>query len=363
MTARTPSRQTSPAAGAVRPASPVTGAAGTDAPAAASAIDPAAFHDLPIAPDFADALARWWAWLQAERGAGPQTLRAYRGDIAGLCHFLASHLGKRPGLNDLSRLSVTDVRAYLASRAGDGATAQTRARNLSGLANLAGFLDRRGIAHIPALSAIGRPKAAKPLPRPIAEDDAVTLLDTATALPEAGWVGLRDRALFGLLYGAGLRLGEALALTAGDLPTASAGTTGTLRVTGKGRKMREVPVLARVRGWLEDYRAACPHDLAADTPFFRGVRGGRLHPSVAEGQMAKLRAFLGLADTATPHALRHSFASHLLAGGADLRTLQELLGHASLSTTQRYTAIDRERLIAVHRAAHPRDRGRQTGEG
>lgn len=311
--------------------------------------------NLPIAADLQARLVDWWRWSAGERGLSPHTLKAYAQDLRDWLRFLVDHWGETLSLDRLSRVSVGDMRSFLASRSAEGVSAASRSRTLSGISSFCAFLDRRGYAHIPAIEALSRPKSKKPLPRPLAVEDAFRLLDLAGEWPDEDWVGSRDRALFGLLYGTGLRLGEALALTPTDLPLRQV-KTAPLRVLGKGKKVREVPLLLKVRGWIDDYQGRCPFPLEAERPLFRGVRGGGLHPSVAEKGMVTLRQVLGLPESVTPHALRHSFATHLLSAGGDLRSIQQLLGHASLSTTQRYTEVDAERLIEAHHAAHPRAR-------
>lgn len=303
-------------------------------------------------PDAAGALERWGRWLEHERGASAHTLRSYRADLAGFLAFVAEHRGRPPGLNDLAALGIGDFRAWLAARAGDGAGAATRSRGVSGVRSFFRWADRTGLLHNPAIGLLTAPKARRPLPRPLAVDDAALLLDEAAAVPEEPWIGLRDRALFTLLYGCGLRISEAIGLDRGDLPAGAA----SVRVLGKGGKQRDVPVLPAVREAVAAYLAACPHGGGRDAPLFVGAKGDRLNPGVARRQMQALRALLGLPDSATPHALRHSFATHLLGGGADLRTIQDLLGHASLSTTQRYTDVDAEHLLSVYETAHPRAR-------
>ena len=317
----------------------------------------------PAAADLRDAAGRWKLWLKEEKRVSPHTLRAYLGDVGRFVHFLAEHLGRPPSLNDLSAAALSDLRAFQSRRAAGGAGAATRARGLSGVRNFLAHLDRAGVLHNAAIGSLRNPKLPKRLPRPLAVTDALAAVDTIETLATEEWIGLRDRALLFLLYGCGLRLGEALGLTRREAEGSSGRNApggDTLVVTGKGRKQRMVPVLPAVREAVDAYIAACPFPLAAAGPLFLGARGGALNPGVAERQMRQLRAVLGLPDSATPHALRHSFATHLLAGGGDLRTIQELLGHAALSTTQRYTDIDTERLMTVYADAHPRAR-RSTG--
>jgi integrase/recombinase XerC len=308
------------------------------------------------APDVLAAAEAWQRWLRAERTASAHTVRAYAGDLMRFLAFLRNHAGAPASLNDLGDLRLRDLRAFLAARAAEEAAAGTRARGLSALRSFFGWLDRRGVLHVPALEAVRPPKAARPLPRPLSERDALAVVATAEEAAESDWIGLRDRALFALLYGAGLRLGEALALSRAEAPRG-----GRLRVRGKGRKQREVPVLPAVAAAVEAYLAACPCATAPDGPLFLGARGKRLNPGVAEKRMRDLRHLLGLPDSATPHALRHSFATHLLAAGGDLRAIQELLGHSSLSTTQRYTEIEEAQLMETYRRCHPRAAARGSG--
>ncbi len=307
-------------------------------------------------PDLAAAVARWRRWLADERRASAHTLDAYGRDLAGFLGFLAEHLGGQPGLADLGALRTADFRSWLARRAGDGLSAASRARALSVVRGFFRFLDREGLAHNPALAALRTPKQQRPAPRPLTVDQARAAVEAVGELGSTPWIGKRDRALIALLYGAGLRIGEALGLDRGALPTAGRGDAAIV-ITGKGDKQRVVPLLAVVRAAIADYLAAYPYELGDDGPLFVGARGGRLNASVVQARLRMLRGFLGLPANATPHALRHSFATHLLAAGGDLRTIQELLGHASLSTTQRYTEVDAAPLLDVQRRAQPRARG------
>lgn len=272
--------------------------------------------------------------------------------MAAFLAFLAGHRGHAVRLADLADAGLADFRGWLASRAAQGAAATSRARAVSSLKNLYRWLDRAGVLHNPAIGALGTPRLPRGMPKPIAIDDTAALLDSAEAFADEPWIGLRDRALFTLLYGCGLRISEGLSLDRGVLPLGD-----SLAVLGKGRKERIVPVLPVVAQAVEAYVAACPYKGGRDTPLFLGAKGKRLDPAVAQAAMRSLRRQLQLPDSATPHALRHSFATHLLADGGDLRAIQELLGHASLSTTQRYTEVETERMMAVYRSAHPRARG------
>lgn len=312
--------------------------------------DPVPLARFGASPDLQQIIAQWLNWLTDERRASPHTVAAYGRDLAAFLDFLAAHLGMLPGLSELGGLVPADFRAFLAARADDDIKRSSAARGLSVLRTFFRFLDRRGIVRNAALAAVGTPKIAKPVPKALSVDDAAATLDTAASFANQPWLGLRDVAILTLLYGSGLRIGEALGLTRRAAPLAP----GAMMISGKGGKQRMVPVLPAVAGAVRAYVEACPFRLAPDDPLFVGARGGPLNPRIVQGQMAKLRVALGLPDGATPHALRHSFATHLLAGGGDLRAVQELLGHASLSTTQRYTAIDAGRLAAVYDEAHPR---------
>lgn len=301
------------------------------------------------AEDLANALEGWRRWLTIERNVSPHTMRAYDSDVGQFLSFVADHKGGPVSLNLLGDLTLADFRAYQARRAADGAGVTSRARSLSGLRSLIGYLDRQGIVHVPGISGLRPPKRPQTLPKPLTSDDALALVDAAGDSDQLDWIAKRDQALFALLYGCGLRLSEALSIKMSDLPLGK-----TLTVTGKGAKQRLVPVLPVIAHAVDQYVDACPMALAQEAPIFRGARGGPLNPGVAERQVRRFRGLLGLPDHATPHALRHSFATHLLAGGGDLRAIQELLGHSSLSTTQRYTDVDQEQLLAVYQKAHPR---------
>jgi len=305
-----------------------------------------------VAPACREAIAAWQAWLGGERRLSPHTAAAYGADLAAFLDFLAEHLGETPDLGDLAALRAADFRAWLARRAAGGGARSSAARAMSVLRSFFRFLDRRGLARNAALATVRTPKLPAAVPKALTESDAGAALDGAESEARLPWLGARDLAIFTLLYGCGLRLSEALGLARRDAPPAA----GMLRVLGKGGKTRLVPVLPVVAEAVAAYLAACPYPLSAEGPLFLGARGGPLNPRLVQRRMAELRAAAGLPETATPHALRHSFATHLLAGGGDLRTIQELLGHASLSTTQRYTAVDAARLLAVYDKAHPRAR-------
>jgi integrase/recombinase XerC len=309
-----------------------------------------------IAADTARAQEDWIAWLRHERRGSPLTVAAYGRDLGAFLGFLTGHLGQPAALADLSGLSRADFRAWLAVRGREGLTASSTARALSVLRSFFRFLARRGLAANSAIGLLRSPKLPRSVPKALTAGEALEAVDAIAELSDEPWVAKRDTALLALLYGSGLRLGEALSLNLSDLPKAKAGGTSSLTITGKGRKQRLVPLLPAVRSAIGDYLRAAPLSGERDGPLFRGVRGGRLHPRLVQLQLQKLRPLLGLPETATPHALRHSFATHILAGGGDLRAIQELLGHASLSTTQRYTDVDAAALLSVYDKAHPRAR-------
>jgi len=291
----------------------------------------------------------WHRWLVHEKRASRHTVDAYMRDLAGFLSFLQEHLGGPPRCEDLENLAAADFRAWMARRAADGAGRNSIARATSTLRGFFRWLEREGKGANHAIRAIRSPKQPKGIPKPLTVADADLLLESFDLLPGEPWETQRDVALFTLLYGCGLRISEALALSRAEAPTGE-----TLTVTGKGNKQRMLPVLPVVRKAVEAYLGECPWPTQGSGPLFLGSRGKRLNPGVAQKRLRELRVLLGLPDSVTPHALRHSFATHLLGAGGDLRAIQELLGHASLSTTQRYTAVDSETLLAAYRAAHPR---------
>src|SRR6187402_1102343 len=309
---------------------------------------------LAIHADVAAEIERWLKYLGAERRMSAKTLDAYRRDVTQFLAFLAEHLGGAPALKELAKLTPQDVRAFMAARRADGIGSRSLMRSLAGARSFARFLERNGKGKVGALAAVRAPKVPKTLPKPISIDAAKQLTDTDLRAGEERepWVLARDAAVLALLYGSGLRISEALGLTREAVPAPGKGDAIT--VTGKGNKTRMVPVLRQVLELIAEYVSLCPYDLPDTKPIFLGAKGGPLSPRIVQLTMARLRGALGLAETATPHALRHSFATHLLARGGDLRAIQELLGHASLSTTQIYTAVDTEQLLSVYRSAHPR---------
>jgi integrase/recombinase XerC len=310
----------------------------------------------PVDPPLESAIEAWRDWLAHERRASPHTLAAYLADLRAFAAFAVRHTGDALTLSALSGLRPSDLRAWLAQRAAEGLKRTSTARALSVVRNFIRFLDRRGLAANAAMATIRTPKLPKSVPKALTVPEAADALEEVSGDAAAPWIRQRDAAVLTLLYGAGLRLGEAIALNRRDWPEPGPDGAAVLRVLGKGRKHRIVPLLPRVMEGVASYLAMCPFNPGPEGPLFLGVRGQRLNPRGVQGAMAKLRRTLGLPDTATPHALRHSFATHLLAEGADLRAIQELLGHASLSTTQRYTDVDLTRLMDVYRSAHPRGR-------
>ncbi|MBR0833153.1 tyrosine recombinase XerC [Bradyrhizobium manausense] len=305
-------------------------------------------------PSIAREMARWLSHLGAERRLSPKTLEAYGRDLRQCLDFLCSHWGERVTLARFANLEATDVRAFMAMRRADDIAGRSLMRALAGLRSFGRFLEREGKGKVGALSAIRAPKVAKSLPKPLPMASAKRLADADERAGEdrETWILVRDAAVMALLYGSGLRISEALGLKRREVP--KAGEDDVLVVTGKGNKTRMVPVLQNVLALIDEYVALCPHALPAERPIFVGARGGPLSPRIIQLAMERLRGALGLPDSATPHALRHSFATHLLSRGGDLRAIQELLGHSSLSTTQIYTGIDSERLLEVYASAHPR---------
>ncbi len=304
-----------------------------------------------VAPKVAAEIDNWLRHLGDERRYSPKTLEAYRRDVGQFLNFLAGHLGGAATLKDLAALTPADVRAFLAARRGEGVGSRSLMRGLAGIRGFARYLEKNGKGKVGALTAVRTPKIGKTLPRPLPVAAARRVAEADfTGDAHEPWIAARDAAVLALLYGSGLRISEALGLKRGDCD----GARDAITVMGKGRKQRMVPVLPQVQKLIADYIALCPYDLPADRPLFVGAKGGPLSPRVVQLAMARLRGALGLPETATPHALRHSFATHLLARGGDLRSIQELLGHASLATTQIYTEVDAERLIEAYRSAHPR---------
>lgn len=302
-----------------------------------------------ISPACRDALQTWLQGLSALNGAAAHTISAYQGDLAGFLIFMTEHSGTPQGLGALARISTTDMRAWMARERSSGTGARSLARKLSAVKNFYRWLAEREDFEPTAVLAARAPKFQKKLPRPLAEEAARAVIEAVEGQSETDWVAARDVAVVTMLYGCGLRISEALGLEGRHAPLPA-----SLRISGKGGKERLVPVIDAARKAVDHYLQLSPHPQAPDKPLFRGVRGGALNPRQIQGAMARARAQLGLPATATPHALRHSFATHLLEAGGDLRAIQELLGHASLSTTQAYTAVDTAHLMAVYNRSHPK---------
>ena len=294
-------------------------------------------------------IEEWQRWLLTERRCSRNTAAGYGRDLSFFLSFLNGYHSQKPTLDMLRRLEVTDFRAFLADRTKEGLNRTSISRNMSTLRNFFRFLERNAILSNAAISVIRSSGRAKALPKPLTKEQALSVIRTARSLQKTDWLGQRDVAFVTLLYGCGLRIGEALALDVKDKPTGEAMT-----VFGKGAKERVVPVLPLVIETVNAYLKSRPDGAPANSPLFIGTRGERVNPGVMQRQIRRIRFELGLPDTVTPHALRHSFATHLLMGGADLRTIQELLGHESLSTTQRYTGLDQTKMMQVYQKAHPR---------
>jgi len=316
----------------------------------------AAGGGLAISPALRQSLTEWLSGLRGLADASEHTIDAYRGDVAGFLDFLALHQGGAAGLSQLRAVTQTDLRAWMAQARGRGKAARSVARGLSALKSFARWLaERDPDFDATVILAAKGPRFTRALPRPLSEADAQEVVNTVSDDKASDWQRARDMAVVTLLYGCGLRISEALGLTGRH-----AAMGESLRIIGKGGKERLVPVIPVAARAVAEYARLCPFDLAPDAPLFRGMRGGPLNPRLIARAMEGARLRLGLPDTATPHALRHSFATHLLSAGGDLRTIQELLGHASLSTTQIYTGVDTNRLMDVYRAAHPRAKSPDT---
>ena len=303
------------------------------------------------APDLAKVKVKWLSWLSDQKRMSIKTIDAYERDVRQFLQYLTGHVGAPPKISDVSNLKPMDMRGFMARRREAGAEARTLGRGLAGIRSFIRYLEKKGLANSAGLAATRSPKQPKTLPKALQASQAVRLTQASEHMSETPWVASRDAAIMTLLYGCGLRIGEALSLTSNMMKSAH---TGSIRVIGKGGVSRLVPVLPQVVEAVDNYQKLCPYVIEADDILFRGVKGGPLQPAIVQKTMRVLRGALGLPDTATPHALRHSFATHLLANGGDLRTIQELLGHASLSTTQIYTSVDTSRLMDIYEKAHPR---------
>ncbi len=303
-----------------------------------------------LSRDLGAAVRDWLAHLKQSRGAADLTIEAYERDLRQFLGHLRARLGHPPCLGDLAALDAKSIRSFLASRRRDGTNSRTLARALSSMKSFFRWLEREQDIHIRAIDQVSRPKLPHSIPKPLTVERAADVVKGEMSA-ELNWVQARDTAVLLLLYGAGLRISEALGLRPKDIPGAD---SDVIRIDGKGGKERLVPILPITKAAIAQYIDLCPYPLQADDPLFLGAKGGPLSPRIVQLAMQKLRGSLGLPETATPHTLRHSFATHLLSAGADLRQIQELLGHASLSTTQVYTEVDRDHLLKVYDAAHPR---------
>lgn len=302
-----------------------------------------------ISPAAADSLKTWLASRSALTGTSDNTLRAYQTDVIDFLGFMTEYKGEAQGLNALKNVHVPDMRAWMARTRASGVGARSLARKLSAVKSFFRWLSERENFDATAVLSARSPKFSRKLPRPLDQKSARVVIDTIDLQSQKPWIGARDAAVVTLLYGCGLRISEALGLNGSDAPLPP-----VLRILGKGGKERIVPVIDAARDAVETYLKICPYQREADAPLFRGARGGRLSARQVSGAMQATRMQLGLPATATPHAMRHSFATHLLEAGGDLRAIQELLGHASLSTTQAYTAVDTTRLMEVYNKAHPK---------
>jgi integrase/recombinase XerC len=312
---------------------------------------------LNAAADLQTAYRDWLAWLSEEKRFSPHTVSAYATDLSHFLNFQAAHHGELPNLRRMNALTTSDFRAWLAQRAGQGIKQSSNARAVSVIRGFFRWLAKAGLAENTAATLLRRPKVPKSVPKALSAGEARDTLVTIGELSNEPWIAQRDTALLLLLYGCGLRIGEALSLNLGNAPREG---QDTMVITGKGNKQRMVPLLPVVTEAIAAYLRACPFRLPPEEALFRGTRGGPMNARIIQKRIQSLRGLLGLPSTATPHALRHSFATHLLAGGGDLRAIQELLGHASLSTTQRYTDVDMKSLLATYDQAHPRARRSDT---
>ncbi|WP_208439181.1 tyrosine recombinase XerC [Bartonella quintana] len=306
---------------------------------------------IPADPPVLAARKNWLDNLLRTRRMATHTAQAYERDTRQFLSFLCQHLGHKPTFHDLANLRVTDLRAYLAYRRTLNISARSLSRGMAGLRSFFNYLSREGIVSIPASKLVRTPKYSKSLPKPLAIKSALHVVKQENQQENESWIIARNAAVLILLYGCGMRISEALALTPEQF---SDPEKTSLFVTGKGGKTRLVPLIKVVYETIQNYLKCCPYPLVENQPMFRGARGGPLHPAIIQRTVRNLRSSLGLPETATPHSLRHSFATHLLSRGGDLRTIQELLGHASLSTTQIYTHVDTDRLLEIYQKAHPR---------
>lgn len=301
-------------------------------------------------------ITAWLEMLQAQKRVSPHTLNSYQRDLSQFMVFLSDYLGRDVTHADMHDLSLKDIRAFMTDRRNQGIESRALARNISGIRSFASYLAAQGHPISTAFSTIKPPKIAKTLPRPLSPEDALAMLKAAQDIAKNPWEGARNVALLTLIYGCGLRISEALSLKRKEAPQPG---QAFVRITGKGNKQRDMPLLPVIISAIETYLAVCPHLVDGESALFLSARGKPLSPRLAQMQVAKIRNYLGLPESVTPHALRHSFASHLLSGGGDLRTIQELLGHASLSSTQIYTQVDEKALLKTYQKAHPRSDKKQ----
>lgn len=304
-------------------------------------------YQLPVTDELAQAIAEWQSWLKDIKRASKHTAVSYQNDLGHFFRFLSGYYGGKLKLAALEKLEPRDIRSWLASRLNEYEPAST-ARALSTVKSFFRWLEKQNKIKNEAIFHVRSPKLKKAVPKALAEEQSEAALAAIGSQHEQEWLNKRDLALLTLIYGCGLRISEALAVTPKDVEG------DTIRITGKGNKQRQVPVLPIVKTAVEEYIASCPYKMTASSPLFFGARGKKLDAAIFQRELKKLRAAIGLPDSATPHAFRHSFATHLLSAGGDLRSIQELLGHASLSTTQRYTHVDTKRLMDAYKSAHPR---------
>ncbi len=302
----------------------------------------------PISSDLSKITSEWEEWLTDIKRASNHTVVSYQNDLGHFFSFLSHHLGGKINLAHLSALQAKDIRAWLASRMGEF-EASSNARALSTVKSFFRYLEKQGQVENAAIFHIRSPKIKKALPKALVEEQAAQALQMVGEMSAEEWINKRDLALLTLIYGCGLRISEALSITYKEIPKGD-----SLTIIGKGNKQRMVPVLPVIKAAIEDYVAACPYPFGRESPLFVGKRGKKLDPAIFQLTLRKLRQALNLPESTTPHAFRHSFATHLLSAGGDLRSIQELLGHASLSTTQRYTNVDKKRLLTAYKTAHPR---------
>lgn len=306
-------------------------------------------YDHPVQPDLQITIDQWLDWLTHEKRVSLHTVDGYQRDLANFFKFLAVHFGFKPGIQDLNTIEAREFRSFLSKRKSDGLKLRSLARNVSSVRSFFSYLEKNKFIENNATAMLKRPRTNKSLPKALNVKDALEAIKVPKTLAKKPWIGQRDTALFMLLYGCGLRLSEALAITKGQLEVKQ-----SMVINGKGGKQRLVPILPAVHEAVTKYVSACPYKLTDKCLLFVGQQGKALNPGVIQRRMRQIRALMNLPNSATPHAFRHSFATHLLSGGGDLRTIQELLGHSSLSTTQLYTEVDTAKLSSVYNVAHPR---------